>query len=296
MTPATVVDPAAPGRQGGPPGRRLVVNADDFGLSAGVNAGIAEMAEAGVVTSTSLMVNTPGFDDALRRAERLGPRFGIGLHLNLTTGAPVVLAASVPTLVDRAGRFLPLAALVRRMLRGGVRAGDVGREAEAQLARLRASGIVPTHADSHRHVHAFAVVRGALWAASRTAGVPAVRRPLEPLWARPASAAGVVKRGLVAAAWAVPAHGTAVAAGTASFRGIALLGSPTYQGDLLALLDALPEGSTELMVHPGRNDPSVAGWDTYIAQRAVELAALLSAPVRERLLGGGLALVPFGAA
>ena len=277
-------------------GRRLIVNADDFGLASGVNEGVQEAVEAGVVTSATMMVNTPGFDDAVRRAAGLGARLGVGLHFNLTTGAPVAPAAAVRSLVDAAGRFLPLAALLRRALAGGVRPDEVRREAEAQFARLRAAGIAPTHADSHRHVHAFPAMRGAFAAAAAAAGVRAVRRPLEPLWARPANAAGVVKRALLAAAWAAPSRGPRPVPGTASFRGIVLLGVTSFEADLLALLDALPEGSTELMVHPGRNDPSVAGWDTYIAERAVELAALVSAPVRGRFGRGDLVLTRFGAA
>jgi predicted glycoside hydrolase/deacetylase ChbG (UPF0249 family) len=275
--------------------RHLVVNADDLGLSVLVNDGIEEAVLAGVVTSASLMVNTPGFDDAVRRAHALGPRLGVGLHLNLTTGASVAPAAAVPSLLDGAGRFLSLARLIRRALAGKVRPEEVRREADAQFARLRAAGIVPTHADSHRHVHAFGAMRGALAAAAAAASVRAVRRPLEPLWARPTGAAGVVKRALLAAAWAAPARGPRPVPGTVSFRGIALLGVPRFEADLVALLDALPEGRTELMVHPGRNDPSVAAWDPYIAERAVELAALLSSPVRERLARGDLVLTRFGA-
>jgi predicted glycoside hydrolase/deacetylase ChbG (UPF0249 family) len=105
-----------------------------------------------------------------------------------------------------------------------------------------------------------------------------------------------VKRALLAAAWATPSRGPCPVPGTDAFRGIVLLGVPSFAAGLLALLDALPEGSTELMVHPGRNDPSVVGWDTYIAERAVELAALLSAPVRERLGRGDIVLTRFGAA
>ena len=277
-------------------GRRLIVNADDFGLTGGVNAGIQEAVEAGVVTSTTMMVNTPGFADAVRRAAGLRDRLSVGLHFNLTTGAPAAPASEVPSLVDGAGRFLPLAGFLRRGLTGGVRAGEVRREADAQFARLRAAGIAPTHADSHRHVHAHPVVRGAFAAAAAAAGVRAVRRPLEPLWARPANAAGVVKRALLAAAWAAPSRGPRPVPGTEAFRGIVLLGVPSFAADLLALLDALPEGSTELMVHPGRNDPSMVGWDTYIAERAVELAALVSAPVRGRFGRGDLVLTRFGAA
>ena len=204
-------------------------------------------------------------------------------------------ATTVPSLLDGAGRFLPLARLLRRALAGGVRPDEVRREADAQFARLRAAGIVPTHADSHRHVHAFPAMRGAFAAAAAAAGVRAVRRPLEPLWARPTGVTGVVKRALLAAAWAAPSGGPRPLPGTASFRGIALLGVPWFDRDLVGLLDALPEGRTELMVHPGRNDPSVAEWDPYIAGRAVELAALLSAPVRARLARGDLVLTRFGA-
>lgn len=278
------------------PVRHLVVNADDLGLSVLVNDGIEQAVAAGVVTSASLMVNTPGFDDAVRRAHGLGPRLGVGLHFNLTTGASIAPAGKVRSLLDGAGRFLPLAGLLRRALGGGVRPEEVRVEADAQFARLRAAGIVPTHADSHRHVHAFPAMRGAFAAAAAAAGVRAVRRPLEPLWARPASAAAILKRALLAAAWATPSFGPRPVPGTASFRGIALLGAPSFETDLVALLDAVPEGSTELMVHPGKNDPSVAAWDPYIAERAVELAALLSARVRERLARGDLVLTRFGAA
>jgi chitin disaccharide deacetylase len=276
------------------PARRLIVNADDFGLSVGVNAGIEEAVAAGVVTSATVMVNTPGFDDAVRRAAGLRDSLGIGLHFNLTTGAPVAPAPEVPSLLDRAGRFLTLAGFLRRALTGGVRAADVRREAEAQFARLRAAGLAATHADSHRHVHAHPVVRGALGAAAAAAGVTSVRRPIEPLWARPAGVAGVAKRALIGAMWALPA-GRRHVPNAASFRGLALSGDRAFQARLLALLDALPEGTTELMVHPGHDDPSVAPWDPYIAQRALELAALLSAPVRERLGRGDLALTRCGA-
>ena len=119
------------------PVRRLIVNADDFGLTAGVNEGIQDAVEAGVVTSTTMMVNTPGFGDAVRRAAGLRDRLSVGLHFNLTTGAPVAPASEVPSLVDGAGRFLPLAGFLRRALSGGVRAADVRREADELSARGR---------------------------------------------------------------------------------------------------------------------------------------------------------------
>ena len=278
-----------------PPVRQLIVNADDLGLSPLVNEGIEEAVRAGVVTSASLMVNTPGFDDAVGRARALAGRISVGLHFNLTTGKAVAPAGRVPSLHDGTGRFLPLSRLIRRALLGGVRPEDVRREAEAQFSRLREVGITPTHADSHRHVHAFPSMRGAFAAAAAAAGVTLVRRPLEPLLAPPAGVPGLAKRALLIASWAVPSRGARPTPGTDAFRGITLLGSETFTDDLLALIDALPEGRTELMVHPGRSDPSVAAWDPYIEGRAVELAALLSPGVRERLARGDPVLSRFGA-
>ena len=246
------------------------------------------------MTSASMMVNTPGFDDAVRRACALGSRLDVGLHFNLTMGVPVSPAEAVPSLVDGAGRFLTFAKLMRRALAGRVRSGDVRREADAQLARLTGAGLKVSHADSHHHVHALAVVRGALTAAATSTGLSWVRRPVEPLFAHPARFSGVVKRAALAVAWillGVPAGPM----GTASFRGLALRGGARFQSDLLALLDDLPEGLTELMVHPGRADPSLRLLDSYAAERADELAALLSPPVRGRLGRGDLQLVGFGA-
>jgi predicted glycoside hydrolase/deacetylase ChbG (UPF0249 family) len=241
-----------------------------------------------------MIVNTAGFDDAVRRAGALGSRLDVGLHFNLTMGVPVSPAETVPSLVDGAGRFLPFARFVRRALAGRVQAGDVRREADAQLARLTGAGLKVSHADSHHQVHALPVVHGALAAAATSAGISWVRRPVEPLWARPARPAAVVKRAAVALAWMLPG----VPAGpvsTTSFRGLALYGGARFQSDLLAVLDDLPEGLTELAVHPGRADPSLASLDSYVEERADELAALLSPPVRGRLARGDLQLVGFGA-
>src|SRR5437773_182915 len=119
---------------------RLVVNADDFGLSTGVNRGILEAHAAGVVSSVSVLVNTPGWTDALRRLRDLGPPpapgLGVGLHLNLTMGRPVSWGGSLSD--ARTGRFHTLRALVARAFAGRLDPGDVAIECAAQLARLRA--------------------------------------------------------------------------------------------------------------------------------------------------------------
>lgn len=287
--------------------RRLIVNADDFGLAPGVNAGIVEAIEAGSVTSVSVLANAPGLDDALQRARGLAGRVGIGLHFNLTMGAPVSPPAEVRSLIDGFGRFLPLEHLIRRGLAGGVRPAEVRQEADAQLMRLVAAGLRVSHVDSHRHVHVLPWVRGALAAAAADRGVLLVRRPLEPILARPLTRHGLRKRLLLASAWAAPTvlrsegvrPGVLARPGrplvTVAFRGLALRGGPLFARELEAVLDALPQGTTELMVHPGRSDPSALEWAPDLPEREMELETLLSERLRQRFRSGAFDLTHFGA-
>src|SRR3954447_11297512 len=159
------------------PPRLLVINADDFGFAPGVNRGIVEAHRAGSLSSASMMVNTPAFQEAVALARTDAPRLGIGLHLNLVTGRPL---SAVPTLVDEAtGAFHSLEVLARRALAGQVDATDVRRECDAQLAALRAAGIAPTHLDSHRHAHVLPGILPAVTACAHEAAVRIVRRPLD---------------------------------------------------------------------------------------------------------------------
>src|SRR5947209_10797608 len=169
---------ASAGTTGGgatPSGRRLVVNADDFGLSPGVNDGILEAHAAGVVSSVSVLVNAPGWEHAVAALRGTGS-LGVGLHLNLTAGEPV---SEGTALVDaHTGRFHGLAGLVTRALTGRIDPDCVAEECGAQLARLRAAGVRVTHIDSHRHVHALPGVWAPVVAIARAHGVAFVRVPV----------------------------------------------------------------------------------------------------------------------
>jgi predicted glycoside hydrolase/deacetylase ChbG (UPF0249 family) len=272
--------------------RRLAINADDLGLSDGVNRGILACAQAGVVTSASLLVNTPAFAAAVAAARGL-PRLSLGLHLNLTTGAPVSPPETVPTLCDpRTGRFRPLAPLVARALLGRINTGEVARECAAQIERARAAGVRLSHLDGHQHTHVLPGIWRPVVATARHAGIELVRRPLEPasavLW-RPVAAVGQV---LLAASYRVAARGTPAVHHVDHFRGFALTGRRDFTPRLLALLERLEPGVTELMVHPGYADAALSGWVGYTAGRERELEGLLSPPVRARLAQGDIVLVP----
>lgn len=125
------------------------MNADDFGLTDDVTRGILAAHKNGQVSSTTLMVNMPGTDAAVASVKDC-PDLGVGLHFNLTEGRPLTIA---PSLVDETGQFFLRSELLRRCFRGAINPDDVTREFEAQFARMHNLSIVPTHVDSHQHVH-----------------------------------------------------------------------------------------------------------------------------------------------
>ncbi len=277
-----------------PERRRLIINADDFGFSSGVTRGIVEAHAAGSVTSTSIMANGMDWENAVRCA-RGNRSLGVGVHLNLVQGRPLL---RVPSLTDPAtSEFYSLGALSRRAMLGRVDAGELEAETRAQIERVRGVGIVVTHLDSHRHSHVMPGIFPIVQRVAIETGIRAIRIPREPLGINPLDAAAASRKlalGMaLAAARAMPL--AAPLSTTDHFRGISLQGGRHFASRLRRTLDTLEPGSTELMVHPGHVDESLAAQDPYTAPREVELAELLSAGLRERLRRGDIELVSFAA-
>jgi predicted glycoside hydrolase/deacetylase ChbG (UPF0249 family) len=177
-----------------------------------------------------------------------------------------------------------------------VRADDVRRECDAQLRALAAAGLVATHLDSHRHAHALPGILPAVAASAHEAGVHWVRRPLD----RPSVSDAVASAKMLAlhAAWRralvdVDRAHLPLLARAPYFRGIMLQGNPNVQARLLNLLDHLPAGPTELMMHPGYDDATLAAQDPYRHEREREVAALSAPAVRTRLQRGDIRVVSF---
>lgn len=267
--------------------RGLIVNADDFGLSPGVSRGILRAHWEGIVTSTTFMVNFPWAAEMaglLRRA----PRLGVGLHLNLTTGAPVLPPAEVPSLVGPDGRFGR--SLVRLLAR--MRPAEAEREWSGQVERFVAlMGRPPTHLDTHRYLQAYPPLCRAMIRVARRYGVPAVR-VLPP---------GVFPEGTFPP-WspAGPLLGVALRRTTALIRASGLAAPDrALAGDfdlpgLLTRLDRVGDGVTELVTHPGEVDDLLRSLSSLQEQREVELAALTSPAARERVQARGIRLMHFG--
>jgi hypothetical protein len=270
--------------------KRLIVNADDFGLSPAVNAGILEAHASGTVTSTSMMVRCAGWEDGVRQA-RATASLGVGLHFNLLVGVPL---AAVPSLTNRrTGRYLPLSSLARRALLGALDRAELAAECEAQLAALRAEGLAVTHIDSHLHIHALPSIHAAVARVAARHGLP-LRRPVESMRWFPGDLASQVHRGLIAWSWWLTSHGAPATRAADHFIGVSMQGSERFAGRLSAVLDVLPSGTSEIMVHAGRVDDALRTVDPYTWQRERELAALLSPAIVDRFRRGDFTLIGFG--
>lgn len=261
--------------------RRLIVNADDFGLTSGVNRAIAELHAEGLVTSTSLMARAGATDEAIAMALAT-PSLGVGCHVVLVDGEPVLAPERIPSLVDRrTGQFLPtLSAFLPRLLTGRIRTAEIEAEAAAQFALLQGRGVLLTHFDAHKHTHMFPAVLRPLLRAARAAGIRAVRHPFEPEWALRASIGAplariaeltVLRRLAPRSRRILESEGFATTDGTIA---MASTGSLTAEG-LRALLEKIPDGDWELVTHPGYNDADLDRVRTRLrASREAERRAL----------------------
>jgi predicted glycoside hydrolase/deacetylase ChbG (UPF0249 family) len=257
------------------------VNADDFGLTAGVNRAVLELHRAGVLTSTTLMARAGATDAAIALA-RETPSLGTGCHIVLVDGQPVSPADRIPSLIDsKTGCFYSsLTAFLPRLFTGRIHTGDIEREAAAQIALLKDRGVPLTHVDTHKHTHMFPAVLRPVLRAARAAGIAAIRNPFEPAWAVHATAGAQWARCLEVSALRklrascigiVAEHGFATTDGTIAVVGTGVLNAGTVR----SLLRAMPEGTWELVTHPGYNDADLDKVRTRLrASRDVERQAL----------------------
>jgi predicted glycoside hydrolase/deacetylase ChbG (UPF0249 family) len=274
------------------------VNADDFGLTAGVNRAIIELHQAGVLTSTTLMAKATATEEAIALAGSHG-RLGVGCHVVLVDGAPVLSADQVPTLTDgETGKFYSsLGQFLPRLLTKRIRAAEIEAEASAQIALLQSRGLRLTHIDTHKHTHIFPMVLGPVLRAAKAAGIRAVRNPFEPEWAVRATPRHSAMR--AAEVFALRRMGPYFRRSIAGYEftttdgTIAVAGTGTLDGDAVrSLLRQLPSGSWELVTHPGYDDVDLAKVRTRLrASREVErnaLQAIKEFPALELISFAGL--------
>lgn len=270
--------------------RCLVVNADDFGRTLGVTRGILEAHLHGIVTSTTVMANLPGAAQAVQRAQIEAPQLAIGVHLNLTHGQPVLPPEQLPGLVSSKGAFRPYPELCAAV--GEVSPDAIRSEWEAQIQAVQNSGARVDHLDSH---HFVAELTPGLWeiyldlARQYRLGARGPRPPK--VGHQQLLPPAPQTQGLSFSA----ARAQLIASGVPSSDGLRVdfFGEDANQELLLSLLKSLPEGVTELMVHPGFADAELLASSSYTNQRQAELAVLTSESTRQAISSGDIRLTRY---
>lgn len=279
----------------------LIVNADDFGYTRGVNEGIIRAFRHGVVSSTTIMANAAAFDHAVALS-RENPGLGVGCHLVLIGGKALTPAHEIPTLVDSAGN-LPsvLPELTQKLTSGAVREEDVERELRAQIKKALDAGVQVTHLDSHHHMHRHPVVMKAALKLAVEFRILRVRNPFEDLWrlALPHVAGVHVWRSYHRSMPAVLKNAIAFRRLCRS-HGVTtpehfLIAGPRQRPRFLELMRAARHGSSELMCHPGYYDGEFqnAEDDAMKRERETELEILTSPEIRKEIERQRIKLISF---
>ena len=283
--------------------RRLIVNADDFGLTAGVNRAVLEANERGILTSTTVLVNgthAAGVEDA----RKTNPTLGFGIHVNFSRGAPCCDPSRVKGLVDSEGDFVEPRELMMRLLRRRVPGSEVFREVQAQIARLREFGVEPTHWDAHRSVAFLPGLRGPTVRAALDSGLSRSRTPRVWIVARgrspvAARAGWRLQRGrrLLTDANRLAAHaqlGRQFTRPDWIASPNLVLGEATYAQRWRTVFETLPAGTVEVVSHPAFVDRELREAEPgLVDERAVDLEALLDPDIRSLLAEPATALVNF---
>lgn len=285
--------------------KRLIVNADDFGLTHGVNRAIVACHERGIVSSATLMPTGACFDEAVALTAQM-PRLSVGCHIVIADGVPLLPPNEVRSLLaPGTDRFYnSIGEVVRAVARGRFRSEEVEAEAWAQFARLQRSELNVSHFDAHKHAHMFPSILKPLLRAASAHGISAVRNPFEApgmvtfheargnhmLLVRKAET--TLLRAFLSRRWLSTVH----AAGFSTTDGsLGVVSTGTLnEARLRAMLEKVPQGTWELVCHPGYNDSDLAAVRTILREsREVEMKTLMGITRNELRDKYGVELVPY---
>lgn len=277
--------------------RRLIINADDFGLTSGVNQGIVKAHREGVVTSSTLMACGAQFSDAVRLTAE-NAQLSVGCHVMLVDGVPLLQPGSVSSLISNSRSYFrqSIVSFAARATTGRLDADQIEAEVVAQIRKLQSTGIQVTHLDTHKHTHMFPVALRGILRAAQKCGVRAIRNPFEPLvfaasgsWKRQFQLGvlrryrGIFRRELEQAEMVTP-HGCI---------GIVATGGLTAE-IFDSLIRDLPEGTWEFVSHPGYNDSALAQVATRLREsRERELEILTRPGLRKTVEACGIQLISY---
>lgn len=276
--------------------KRLLVNADDFGLCRSVSDGIIQAHRQGIVTSTSIMAGGADFDHAVQQAREC-PGLGVGVHLTLVEERPVCPADKIRSLVQNDGK-LPrnYTALLSGVALGRIRLREIEAEMRAQVEKCLRAGLKPTHLDSHQHVHALPSILRIVLKMAADYSIPGIRLPRDTRRrASGSSNSGSLAKSVLCLLASFDARAFPLDRFSLCDRTAGIFDSGNLSEDrLLKILQRLTDGDTELVCHPGSEEGSaMARYAHWGYHWRTELTALTCGPVREAIKTLGITLIGY---
>jgi predicted glycoside hydrolase/deacetylase ChbG (UPF0249 family) len=288
-------------------GTRVIVNADDFGMSRGITDGIIFTHRYGIVTSASLMANMPAAEYALERVAKF-PNLSVGVHLNICAGKPVLPINEVRSLVGSDGQFHPPRVMIGRLCSGRVRGREIFAEYRAQICWMKQRGYAPTHADSHHHMHLYPAAVLPFVRALKSEGIFRARAPRCAVWSATAATelaerlggpheGSLARRSLVrlyrSGLQFVAFHAFGMPSARLSLRSCDRHISDAMGEQWAAALLRPRPGTFELTCHPGFFERGFSEFDAIHMQREQELQWLTGAGIRDAINRSGIQLVSY---
>lgn len=284
--------------------RQLIVNADGFGFTSGINKGIMESIADGIVTSTSCNVNFPAISE-IGALSALRPGVSIGLHLNVNVGKPVLPPSEVPSLVNAQGEFWGRD-FTSHYLLGKIRLSDIERELDAQIRKLKSYGVAITHLDGHQNKHLFPGYFDTVLRLGEKHGIKRIRCHRRYLFVKD------VHRRTRRVVWYYATHPQRLLshslarlqmrrAENKGFRMADRLITPAYVDKSfkysletwIGIVNSLPEGTSEIYCHPGYSDSELRKYAKYTEEREIEIKVLTDARLRRCIEDAGIRLIGF---
>jgi predicted glycoside hydrolase/deacetylase ChbG (UPF0249 family) len=265
-----------------PAERRLIINADDFGLTEGVNRAILDLNAAEMLPSATLMATGPSFRDAVHGAFKQ-PSLGVGCHVVLVDGRPELHPDELPTLAPGGSFRSSLTTFMVDLFAGRIASAEIEREAVAQIRRIQSAGITVTHVDTHKHTHMFPRVLTPLIRAARACDVHAIRNPFEPDWSLRLTENAPTTRRLQVRTLRLFRRKFLRTVRAARLRttdgALGVLATGTFDAAYVSrLLHKMPPGIWELVCHPGYVDVALGQVGTrLVSTRETERLALRDA-------------------
>jgi predicted glycoside hydrolase/deacetylase ChbG (UPF0249 family) len=285
--------------------KRVIVNADDFGMSASVTDAILVAHRYGFLTSASLMANMPAAEYAAKQARR-APNLGIGVHLNVCQGKPILPKSEVRSLVDAEGNFHLPAAMIRKLWLWQVVGDELEAEFRAQINWMTRRGLSPTHADSHHHMHIYPAAIGPFVRAMKAEGVRCARVSRFSSWPKKSPRrrtiggphAESIARRLAVRAYRFVVDSIFLSGLKSPDSRICILECDRRDSEILAkswaaVFENLPPGTYELACHPGIFDPAFSCGDRIHAEREAELHCLTDHRLRKVLEQNEIRLISY---